>query len=87
MNAITRLLFTLVLRFQIRAFAAPGDVDPGFVPPASLITPSIALLPDGRIVLGGSDSLFPDGTLSPDFVSPTDTDAGKFRRTSVRPGR
>lgn len=75
MNPITRLLLTLVLLFQIHALAAPGDVDPGFVPPANLITPSVALLPDGRIIVGGTGRLFTDGTLDAAYSASSDTDS------------
>lgn len=72
MNPITRLIFALVLLVQIRALAAPGEADPGFVPPAGLQTYSVALQPDGRIIVGGSDRLFTDGTLDSAYGAPGD---------------
>ena len=86
-----RLLPALFLALALPAVfrAAPGGLDPSFVPPANLdhVVDDFIVQPDGKIIVGGwfdnvggvstRDGilrLLPGGSLDPDFAPPEDLD-------------
>jgi uncharacterized delta-60 repeat protein len=82
--ARTALALLLLCPFAGDALAAPGDLDPSFAPNPDKTVWSMAVQPDGRIVVGGSFStiggtprdwlarLHRDGSLDTSFTATTD---------------